>query len=143
LGLVDNQLAELTRRSRQRRAAEVCEARPHQDSRRLRVVSSQQERRWPSKIARRRTATRRMFALIAPQRIVSYFILIKIISGRRRAQPNATWQPALNSALCPATTKGTGIGKSSRTATRLLRAALLTRSPLRANRQTKRREKQS
>src|SRR5262245_56384529 len=29
LGLVDNQLAELGRRSRQRRAAEVGEARPH------------------------------------------------------------------------------------------------------------------
>jgi hypothetical protein len=57
--------------------------------------------------------------------------------------PNATGQTALNSALCPATTKGTGIGKSSRTAARSLRAALLTRSPLRANRQTKRREKQS
>jgi hypothetical protein len=96
-----------------------------------------------------RTATRqakpahRTFALIAAQQIMSYFILIKVISGRRRARPNATWQTALNSALCPATTKGTGIGKSSRTATRSLRAALLTRSALHANRQTKRREKQS
>ncbi len=50
---------------------------------------------------------------------------------------------ALNSALCPVMTKGIGIGKSSRTATRLLRAALLTQSPLRVNKQMKRRAKRS
>src|SRR5215471_3579763 len=64
-------------------------------------------------------------------------------SFQAEGEPNAPWQTALNCALCPVTTKGTGIGKLSRTATRSLRAALLIRSPLRANRQTKRREKQS
>jgi hypothetical protein len=61
-------------------------------------------------------------------------------SGPKR--PQATWK-TLNSALCPATTRETGIGKLLRTAMRLLHGALLTPSPLRANRRMKRHEKQN
>src|SRR5262249_52040679 len=57
--------------------------------------------------------------------------------------PNLQWETVLNSASCPMAKMATGIGKSSRTAARLLRAALPRRSPLPVNRRMKRHEKWS
>jgi hypothetical protein len=103
-----------------------------------------------TKIARRGTATWQArpsyvtFALIAAQQIVSYFILIKVISGRRRARPNATWQTGVEFRIMPSDDEGHWYWEVIKDGHEVVaRAALLTRSPLHANRQTKRREKQS
>src|SRR5215467_5700431 len=57
--------------------------------------------------------------------------------------PTYNGKRLLNSASCPMAKMATGIGKSSRTAARLLRAALPRRSPVPVNRRMKRRERWS
>ena len=77
-----------------------------EDSRRLRVVFQSVRAPLTTKIARRRTATRQTFALVAAQRILSYFILIKIISGRRRAQPQRNMAIGVELRIMPSDDEG-------------------------------------